>query len=317
MNRTAVAVSRLLGLTASVVLLVTAPLAAEVVNRILATIDGDPVTLYELRQYTQANVRARQMAADPASLLDALITERIIQTEVSRAGVVVRDEDVDQYIQGIKERNRINDAQLEQALTQQGMTMASYRTQVRDEIQKAQLINREIRGKVNVTPEEVERYYQAHIDEFTTSEQMHLRHILIRVPDGASPDEVNAAMARADAAYQQLKDGKEFADVARAASDDPGGKDGGDLGWVKRGEALEPIEQAAATLKPGQFSQPVRSPVGLHIVLVEERQGAGHVPLDQLAAGIKEQLYNAALEERYEKWLKEELRKRHAVEILL
>lgn len=289
---------------------------ATVVNRIVATIDGEPVTQHELDGFTQKVTRG-QVGPDQATLLEMLITDKLMQKEVTEKGIVVRDEDVDQYIQGIKERNHIDDAQLQQALTQQGMTLQTYRTQVRDEIQKAQLINREIRGKVNVTPEEVERYYQAHIDEFTTSEQMHLRHILVRVPDEASPADLSAATARADALYAQLKSGADFAELAQRASDDPGAKNGGDLGWVKSGEVLEPIEQAAEKMKPGQFSEPVRSPIGFHIVKLEERQGAGHVPLDQLAGGIKEQLYNAALEERYEKWLKEELRKRHAVEIRL
>ncbi len=287
---------------------------AAIVNRIVATIDGEPLTLYEFTQFADRASRGRP-GVDEKTLLDAMITDKLLQKEINEKGIIVRDEDVDQYIASIKERNKLTDEQLQQALTQQGLTLDAYRKQVREEIQKAQLINREIRGKVNVPPEEVERYYQAHLSEYETAERMHLSHIVIRLPAGADGAEVAAAQARADDLYQQLKKGADFAEVAKQHSEDPAAKDGGDLGWLQRGEMLEPIEKGAGELKPGQFSKPVRSDIGIHILKLEAREGASHKSLEELGPGIKEQLYNAALEARYEKWLSEELRKRHAVEI--
>jgi len=307
--------SRLFLIGCATLALCAAPASATVVNKILATIDGEPVTLYELDNFT-AKVSRGQAGASPDQMLDMLITDRLLQKEVSDKGIVVRDEDIDQYIESIKERNHINDEQLKQALTAQGMTMESYRKQVREEIQKAQLINREIRGKVNVTPEEVERYYQAHMTEYSTPERMHLEHILLRLSPDASGAEVSAAMAKADSIYRRLQDGADFAEMARQYSEDPAGKDGGDLGWMQPGEMLEPFEKAATALKPGEISKPVRTSVGIHIIKLEEREGASHEALDKLAAGIKEQLYNAALEDRYQKWLTEELRKSHVVEMV-
>ncbi|HVN83875.1 MAG TPA: peptidylprolyl isomerase [Candidatus Binatia bacterium] len=292
------------------------PVAAHavVVNKIVATIDGDPITLYEFEAFADRTTRTNPNANTP-QLLDMLITDKLLQKEVADKGIVVRDEDVDNYIKGIKERNKIGDEQLEQALAAQFMTMDAYRKQVREEIQKAQLINREIRGKVNVTPEEVERYYQAHLNDYETPEKMHLRHILLKLPADASGAEVSAATAKADDVYRRLKGGADFAEMAKEVSEDPAAKDGGDLGWVKPGEVLDAIDKATKDLKPGQFSKPFRSDIGIHIIKLEERTGASHKPLDELAGGIKEQLYNAALEERYEKWLTEELRKRHNVEV--
>jgi len=301
-------------LIALMTLAASSPVRAAVVNRIVATIDGEPITLREFQTYAERATRGNPDATQ-GQLLDALITDKLLQKEVADKGVVVRDEDVDNYIKGIKERNKINDEQLEQALSAQFMTMDTYRKQVREEIQKAQLINREIRGKVNVTPEEVERYYKAHLSEYSTPEKMHLRHILVKLAPDASGAEVSAATAKADDIYRRLKAGTDFAELARQVSDDPGAKNGGDLGWVKPGETLDVIDKAARDLKPGQFSEPVRSDVGIHIIKLEERSGASHQSLDELAAGIKDQLYSAALEERYQKWLTEELRKRHDVEI--
>jgi peptidyl-prolyl cis-trans isomerase SurA len=306
------------GIVGLCLLLTAAPAAlGEVVNKVLATIDGDPVTMYQLKKYTERNIRARQDNApvDQAAILDAVITDKIIEKEVSEKGIVVRDEEIDHYIEGIKERNKLNDEQLKEALAAQGLTMESYRTQIREEIQKAQLINREIRGKVNVTPEEVQRYYEAHISEYSTPARIELAHIVFRLEPNAPPDKVAATTAKADDVYKRIQKGADFAEMAKEYSEDASGQNGGTLGWFKQGEMLDDLEKAAARLKVGEVSEPVRSPVGLHLIKLEAREGAAHQNLDDLADQIKQQLYNAALEERFQKWITEELRKRHHVEM--
>jgi peptidyl-prolyl cis-trans isomerase SurA len=253
---------------------------------------------------------------DSSVLLEALITKRIIDKEFNDQGLTIGEQDIDRYIDGIRQRNQISPEQLDLALQQQGVSVEQYRAQIRDEIQRAQLINREIRGKVNVTPEEVERYYQAHLDEYATVEQIEVSHIVLKVPPDASAGEVEAVHERAEAIYGELKGGADFAETARRYSEDAAAESGGSLGEFKKGELLDTLEETAATLEPGQFSEPVRSRVGFHIVRLDARIGASHESLDALADGIKEKLYNAALEERYSRWLREDLRKRHHVEIL-
>ena len=96
-------------------LLFAIPVHAETINRIVATIDGEPITAYELKQFAERTIRGRQVnSSDQAMLLDALITEKLVSKEVSDKGVVVRDDDIDHYIDSIKERNKIDDEQLKQ-----------------------------------------------------------------------------------------------------------------------------------------------------------------------------------------------------------
>jgi hypothetical protein len=132
----------------------TQPVASgTVVNRILALVDGEPITLYELKDFAAGDARLSQaLAANRAEVLDLLITKHLIAMEVQKQGIVVQDADVDRYIASIRERNKINEEQLDAALAQQGLTRERYRAQVREELQRAQLINREIRGKVSVSP---------------------------------------------------------------------------------------------------------------------------------------------------------------------
>ena len=252
---------------------------------------------------------------DQAALLDALINDKLLEKEVSDKGIVVRDEDVDHYMETIKERNQLDDQRLKEAIEKQGLTIETYRVQLREEIQKAQLMNREIRGKVNVTPEEVQRYYEAHISEYSTPARLQVAHILFHLQPDAPADKVAAVTAKAQEVYGRLKKGADFVETAKQYSEDPTGQNGGDLGWFKQGELLDTLEKAAEKLKVGEVSEPVRTKIGLHIVKLEAREGESHQKLDELAERIKEQLYNAALEERFQKWLTEDLRKHHHVEM--
>jgi peptidyl-prolyl cis-trans isomerase SurA len=299
-------------------LVAATPARATLVNKIVATVDGEPITLYELKDYGQKSLRGRQLSSsgDQAALLESLITDKVIEKEASDKGVIVRDEDIDRYIEGIKERNKLDDEQLRQALSAQGLTWEGYRKQIREEIEKAQLISREIQGKVSVTPEEVERYYQAHLDEYSTPGRIRIAHILFPLAPDAPPEQVAAVTAEAEQVRKQIEDGADFGEMAKRYSHDASAESGGDLGWFKEGAMLDEIEAAAKHLEVGEVSPPVRTHAGVHLVKLEGREGASHEQLDQLADQIKKQLYNAALEERFDKWLTEELRKRHHVEIL-
>jgi parvulin-like peptidyl-prolyl isomerase len=303
--------------TAALAVLLATPASGTTINKILATVDGEPVTLYQLRKYGERTIRGRQIssATDESGLLDALITDKLIEKEVSDKGIVVREEDVERYIEGIKERNKLDDRGLQQALAAQGLTPESYRAQIRAEIQKAQLMNREIRGKVNVTPEDVQRYYEKHLAEYSTPERLQIAHILFRLDPDAPPDMVAAVTAKAQEVYGRLKKGADFAEMAQQYTEDPSGAHGGDLGWFKSGQMLDELEKAAARLKVGEISEPVRTKLGIHIVKLQGREDASHQKLDDLADQIKERLYNAALEERFQKWLTDDLRRRHDVEM--
>ena len=296
-------------------LLLATPAPALVVNKIIATVDGDPVTMYEVHRFGQTNLQGRQLAAaNPSALLDAVITEKLIAREVSDKGIVVRDEDVTRYVEQIKERNKLDDAGLQQALAAQGLTMEAYRAQLRGEIQKAQLINREIRGKVSITPEDVRRYYDAHKEEYETPARTQVAQILLRLEPGAPPDRVAAITAKAEELRVRIDKGADFATMAREYSEDPSGQHGGDLGWFKPGELLDELERATAKLDVGEVSEPVRTRAGLHLLKVEAREGEAAEGYTAASDAIKEKLYNEALEERFQRWITEDLPKQHNVE---
>jgi len=284
-------------------LLVAGPGRGEVVDRIVATIDGEPITTFELRRYAEERGADR---LEERKLLDGLVTDRLLDREVAALGIAARDEEVDRYIEQIKLRNGMGDDRFREALAAQGLTAAAYRARVKAEIEKSQLVNREIRQRVNVSPQEIERYYKAHLADYATSERVRVRDIFFPVASAA--DEAEIAHVRAKA--------EEVRQLARQFSEGPGAENGGEIGTFARGQMEPALEETAFRLKPGDVSEPVRTAAGFHLLRSEEDIAAGHKSLDEVRDTIRDALYNEALEERFQQWLSRDLRERHHVEVL-
>jgi peptidyl-prolyl cis-trans isomerase SurA len=302
-------------------LLPSAQVHAEVVNRIVATIDGEPVTLFELERFAeQAPRRAaagEEVATDRRAMLDELVLEKLIRKQAEAQGVAASEQQIDAYVGSIRERNKLSDAQLKEVLAEQGLTWEQYRAQVRTDIERAALINKEIRNKVSVSPEEIERYYKEHLDEFPTPERVRVRLISRLLPPGASAEQKAAVREEAERIREQAAAGKSFEALAKAQSQGPGADDGGDIGVIARGQMQPEFEQVAFALKPGGVSQVIETASGYHILKVEKREGEAHQPLAEVSDEIREKLYREHMEDRYERWLKQDLRARYHVEILL
>ena len=297
-----------------------APVGAEVLNRIVATVDGEPITAHELDQYIK-RLRAdlnTPIAPPPRDALQALITEKLVEKEIVARKVSVGDEDIELYIQRIQDQNKLTKEQLTEALKQQGLSMDAYRKQVKGEIEKIQLLNREIRGKVNVTPQDIERYYEAHKKEYEIPAQVHLRHIVLRLDPNAPEAIVEAANERLLGIRKRIVDDDEdFAKVAKEVSEDPAGQQGGDLGEVEPSKVLEEFASALEKMDEGDVSEPIRTTSGLHLLKLEKKIDAGYRPIADVSAAIKDKLYAEALDQRYRRWLEEDLQKRHFVEVKL
>jgi peptidyl-prolyl cis-trans isomerase SurA len=283
---------------------------AETVNRIIATIDGEPVTAHELEEYKRQ--RNAPQASD-SQLLDALITDRLLEKEAKEKGIEIKDEDVEGYIAEVKSRARLDDAGFKKAIEAQGLTLEKYKEKVRDELEKSQLVNREIRARVNVSPQEVERYYEANKDRYRSHNGITLRAILIAVSGDAA---AAAAKAKADEVHAKAAAGEDFGALAAQYSDAPGADSGGRLGTFKKGELEPALEQATSGLRQGDISEVVMTSRGFYILQVEALEGGDVKSIDDVKDQIREELYEKALEQRFENWISRDLRERHSIEVL-
>ncbi len=299
------------------------PLFAEVVDQMVAVIDGEPYTLSNLKEYAKTKLDLDFPSGDlnkvnkqDQQVLEEFITEKLLAAEVDQAGIKVTDEDVDKYIAQIKEKNRLSDTDLRDALGREGMTIEKYRVAVRSDLEKNEIINRQVRSKVNITAEDVEKYYQLNAKKYTSGDRVRLRHILLSLPEGASPEVEKEAMDKAQELYKRAVAGEDFAELARDYSQGAGAKEGGDIGWVSRGSLLKEIEDVAFNkLSVGAVSAPVRTSLGIHLVKLEMRQPGRLLPLSEVREKVRQEIYGKALEERFQKWLKTDLRRKHRVDM--
>jgi peptidyl-prolyl cis-trans isomerase D len=141
-------------------------------------------------------------------------------------------------------------------------------------------------GTPQISDAEIRQYYAQHQKDYQVDDQVKVRHILIK-SDGTDPKADAAAKAKAEGILKQIKAGGNFAELAKANSDDPGSKEqGGELGFLKRGATVPEFDQAAFTLQPGQTSDLVKTKFGYHILQVEEKQTAHTRPLDEVKSTI-------------------------------
>lgn len=237
------------------------------------------------------------------SVIDDLMVERL--TGLLTEGVTVTDEEVRTLYERRNEkvsfdfvqvrpgayqlevRDSITDADLE---ARYAADPEAYRLPEQRRVSYALIDTESIRDEVRIDEAAARAAYEARVAEYTVSEQIKVRQILLRVPPG-SADEVKAEIrAEAEAALARLQAGEEFATVAQEVSDDPSSSVGGDLGWVTRGRQVEGFDEVAFALEPGETSEIFETSFGFTILRVDEKRDEQVQPFDQVRAQIEQEL---------------------------
>jgi peptidyl-prolyl cis-trans isomerase SurA len=302
------------------------PSRAEVVDRIIAYVNDDIITLSELNERTNAFVAARRqnpfLREEEQSLekirrniLDVLINERLAAQEISRLKISVTDEELDEAIGSIMQENRLTQETLEAELRKEGMTVEDLRQQIKKSMEQTKLVNREVKSKTVITDEMIKAYYENHIEEFESKERYRIQDIYLPFNPTDTPEERTHLRNVAQHILEQLRKEGDFSLLAKLYSQGPGAEAGGDLGFFSRGE-LEPVLEAAIeALKPGEVSPDIETTRGIHIIKLIEVEKAPAKPLDEVEETIRNLLYGREVDFRYREWLSG-LRERSYVRIV-
>lgn len=254
------------------------------VDRIVAVVNSDAITLFELRSRTEqaiAQLRGRNVTPPPREDFERQVLERMIYEKVQlqhaeETQMRIDDRMLEAALGRIAESNNMNATQLRSAVERDGIPWPRFREDIRKEIILSRLRDREVESRVVVTEGEIDNYLANPERKADQREEFNVSHILLRVPEGASPETLIRLKARADAAMEQLAKGEDFARVAASYSDAPDALSGGSLGWRPLDRLPQLFADMLPNLKPGQVSEVMRSPAGFHIMkLVEKRGGAG------------------------------------------
>ena len=313
------------GLSVLTLAVLPAGARAAVVEQLIAVINGEPYTLSNLTAFAKSRLSKtfpsgdlQQINAADREVLEQFITDKLMDAEVRESGIRVTDDDVDRYIEQVKKNNRLSDDDFKATLTREGLNLASYKISVKTELEKAEILDRNVKRKVSITDDDVERYYKINSKNYRANERARIRHILLSLPEKAQPEQVEVVTAKAKDLHRRVLAGEDFAALAREFSEGAGRSDGGDIGWINRGTLLSGLEEVAfEKLTPGKISEPFRTSLGLHIVKLEAREAGTILPLTTVAPKIKQELINKAMEERFAKWLKSDLRRKHRVDVKL
>jgi peptidyl-prolyl cis-trans isomerase SurA len=298
------------------------PATGDSVDSIVASVDGEPITSHDVKVFSASNAAAATQAGgaapsvpeDPQAVLKELIVQRLLQQESQKYADRVTDEEIDHYIEAMKQKGNITEDQLRAQLQSQGVTYDEFRNTVRKQVQAMAMIDKEVRQKILITDAQVEAYYKEHPDEFTiTTEKYQLAQILIAVPANSPPDQVEAARKKAEDLHKKAVTGADFGDLARQFSDDDSKSKGGELGEFSPSELNDSIAAAVAKLKAGDISDVVRTQYGFHIIKVEAHQKPGSQSLADVKPQIREKLLTEAAKGEFQKWVDRDLVKQHYV----
>ena len=247
------------------------------IDRIVAVVEDEVILQSELNDAVAAI--QQQYANQPSQLppidvlrrqvLDRLILMKLQVQRANDQGIRVSDADVDQAVQAVASQNKMSPDQLRAAVEQSGMSYAAYRQQLHDQLVVQKLHENVVRSSVSVTESEINNLLNS--PSYKAGE-VHLAHIQISIPGGASAADIDAAQKKAEQALAAIKGGMPFKAAAIRFSDAPDALDGGDLGWRRMDEVPPAFVDAISSLKPGEVSGILHGPTGFHILqLVDQR----------------------------------------------
>ncbi|MBI5182536.1 MAG: peptidylprolyl isomerase [Nitrospirae bacterium] len=294
-------------------------IAAVTIDKIVAVVNNEVITLSELEDALQ--IPRKKIIADSSGkeqeqllnkltrdILDKMI-EKKLQLQIARQrNITINQKEVDTALEDIKARNALpDDEALKRALAMENLTLEQYKKELTEQITIMRLVSREIRSNIVISETEIKGYYEENKNEYAVLEEVRLRVILFKEKDDV---EMNKAMD----VLNQIKNGADFADIARRYSEDPTAKDGGDIGFIKKGQMLPEFEKTALSLKNGEVSDIIKTPSGYYLIKVEDRKEAAHIPFEKVKEDIERKLYEKKGDTLYDEWLKD-LRKNAHVEI--
>ena len=292
----------------------------EPMERVVAVVNNDAITLGELEEALAASRqdRSRPPAGDEQlkrEFLNRFIETRLQLQEAEREKIIVEEAEVDDELNGRLQKSNVKDIEeFKRMLKVQGLSYDAVRKRLRDSLKTAKVVRRKVGVRVSVTDVEIERYLEENRLKLETGLGYHARHILI-VPEGGLTDSSwEGARIRAELVRSQLRDGGDFAELARKNSGDATAKDGGDLGVLQRGELAQDIETRILALSPGKVSEPYRSDLGYHIFLLESKEALEGDGLVRAKSQIREILFRQKYEARLDAWLRE-IRERAIIEV--
>ncbi len=254
------------------------------VDYIVALVNSEPVTNNEVRarllrveqQMTQQGAALPARAELARQVMEQLVNERAQLQQASEQGLRVDEATLARAEQSIASQNQLSVDEFRRRVAAEGMDINFLRNELRNQILLQQLREREVEARVRVSENDIDDFVREQKSSSDLSSlELNLSHILVRVPESATPEQVKALEARAQRAADRARKDEDFAALAREYSDAPEGATGGQFGMRPADRLPEIFVSATRELRAGEIAGPVRSPAGFHVLKLVEKRQAG------------------------------------------
>jgi peptidyl-prolyl cis-trans isomerase SurA len=317
-----------IGLVQGILLLLSATAGfAEVVDRIVAIVNDEVISLYELNQATQPYIEQvrdsqypedveRQLVFEVRSkILNEMINEKLADQELKRQDISVSDKEIDNAIEQIKQKRAITDEELRQALSAQGLTYEEFRQQTKQQILRAKLVNREVRSKIVITDQDIKEYYDQHAEEYAYEKKYHLRNFYIRLSTFATEADRQEALRQLETVRAELEAGKPIDELTKSALQPNEPVESDDMGLFKIEDLSPQLRETIRDMKPGDMTPVIEAPFGYQVLMVEEIVDTAGRTQAEAAAEIEDKLFNQIVDQKYQSWL-QDLKDRAHIKII-
>lgn len=306
-----------LALTCVLQLLMVKMSAAEVVDRIVAEVNDEIITMSELQAAAKSmesqagiSLKGKEHLEVERRMLETLIDRKLAKAEAKRRGMNIEDKELAAALENFKKRNNLpDDETLKNALTKAGLTMKEFKQNIADQMIQERLVTIAVGAKSMVSEAEVRRVYEEHYKQ-SGSAQMHLRATRILFPPGATDAQKEEIKKKAEAVLAEVKNGVPFQDVAKKFS-----LEETDLGFVNQNDLDPRLGEFLGRLKPKEVA-PALTPEGIQLIQLVERRSGQARSFEEAAPEIRRILQQKEMEKRFSEWVKT-LREKAHIKIML
>jgi len=286
------------------------PLHADVVERIAAVVNDEPITNLEIEvvmepvieQYTRAyegmELKSKLKEARK-QVLDKMINDKLILQEALSIGIDVDKEQIDAYLEGVKSKFS-SEEEFEQVLESKGLKIWDLKKQYKEKLLLKKTIQLKVKAEAIITPSEITNYYDEHKESFIVPETAKMYQILIRKVDG---DDQADAQHKIQLISKLLDEGGDFEELAKEYSQGPNSERGGYMGAIERGQMIEKINDTIFGLEPGETSEVLETEIGFHIFKLESKTSAAIKSLEEMQDAIKDAVMQEKAQGIIDEWI--------------
>ena len=256
--------------------------AEAVVDRVVAIVNQEIITFSELEKWKGpflAEIKAEdrlerreQTRAALRKLLDRLVEEKLIDQEVKKMGLKLTGKEVEAAIEDIKQKNGMAQEQFEKALATEGVNFEGFKKEIEKQMLRMKALGLLMKTEAKPGEKEFRAFYQKNMDRYRRAETFRPAHILFSVPKGATSEEIQEIRKKCEKVLERIKKGDDFGEMAALYSEDASAKNGGELGFFKKGDLIPVLEREALRLRVGEVSGIVRTDFGFHIIKLLDRK---------------------------------------------